>query len=348
MRVVVRSVALVCILWSSAAAAAPPPPPPPELTEQAIDSADFDGWRARLDAQAQTQPPKKKPRRESEKPPDAFLIRAQILLGRAHASPGAIDGWTGDNFRKAIRAFEAMRGLAIDGEPDPEFWRALSVDQGKSVKMYEITREDVNGRYVEKLSEDYAKLAELKWIGYRDPLEMLAERFHMDERLLRALNPGVDFKSAGQKILVAETGAGPEGKVKKIVVDKKAGELRAFGDRDTLILVAPATIGSPDTPSPSGRMTVNGSFPNPHYRYDPKKNFQQGRNTSKLDIPPGPNGPVGSMWIDLSKPTYGIHGTPDPSKISKTASHGCVRLTNWDAEALGRLIEPRKTQVTFQ
>lgn len=90
------------------------------------------------------------------------------------------------------------------------------------------------------------------------------------------------------------------------------------------------------------------SFLNPHYIYDPKKNFQQGRNTRKLRLKPDPNGPVGSMWIDLSKPTYGIHGTPDPSKISKSNSHGCVRLTNWDAEALGRIVEKNKTTVTFR
>ena len=353
MKVVLRGIALACLAWSSAAAAAPlPPQPRPELTEQAIDTADFDSWRARADAQAQAESrspkSKRKPSRESERSPEPFLIRAQILLDRAHASPGAIDGWNGDNFKKAIHAFRAMRGLKPEGDLDPEVWGALSVDEGKATAVYEITPEDVKGRYEPKLSNDYAKLAKLKWIGFRDPVEMLAERFHMDERLIRTLNPDADFKSAGQKILVVDPGAGPDGKVTRIVVDKPSGELRAYGAGDALILVAPATIGSPDTPSPSGKMVVTGSYPNPHYKYDPKKNFQQGKNTRKLDIPPGPNGPVGSMWIDLSKPTYGIHGTPDPEKISKTASHGCVRLTNWDAEALGRLIEPKKTSVEFQ
>jgi lipoprotein-anchoring transpeptidase ErfK/SrfK len=355
MKVLARGVLFACFLWSSAASAAPPPPPPPpppELTEQTIDAADFEGWRARVDAQAQADAAapksKRKPRRESERPPDPFLIRAQILLDRAHASPGAIDGWNGDNFRKAVHAFRAMRGLRTEGEIDTEVWRALSEDQGKATKVYEITAEDVKARYEPKLPSDYAKLAKLKWLGFRDPVEMLAERFHMFERLIRTLNPRADFTSPGQRILVADPGADPEGKVSRIVVDKKAGELRAYGDGDALILVAPATIGSPDTPSPSGKMVVNGSYPDPHYKYDPKKNFQQGKNTRKLDLPPGPNGPVGSMWIDLSKPTYGIHGTPDPEKISKSASHGCVRLTNWDAGALGRLIEPKKTSVEFQ
>jgi lipoprotein-anchoring transpeptidase ErfK/SrfK len=170
----------------------------------------------------------------------------------------------------------------------------------------------------------------------------------MDEDLLRILNPNADFKKVGAKILVADIGAEPETKVARIVVDKAKGELIAYDANDKIVLMDPATIGSEDTPSPSGTMKVNGSAPEPTYEYNPEKNFQQGDNKKKLTIPAGPNGPVGSMWIDLSKPTYGIHGTPEPSKIDKTASHGCVRLTNWDAEALAKLVQPGKTVVEFK
>ncbi|WP_020178118.1 L,D-transpeptidase [Methylopila sp. M107] len=272
----------------------------------------------------------------------------QILLDRAHVSPGVIDGRNGDNLKKAVRAFEQMRGLAVDGEVDADVWAALAPDTGKATKTYEITDKDIDGRYVKKLPKDYAKLARLKWLGYRDAAEMLAERFHLDERLLRAMNPDVDFKQAGKTILVPETGAPPTAKVARIVVEKAEGDLRAFDEAGTLVFVAPATVGSSDTPSPAGSMKVNGAFPDPHYKYDPKKNFQQGRNTRKLLLKPGPNGPVGSMWIDLSKPTYGIHGTPEPNDISKTGSHGCVRLTNWDAADLAGMVIPKRTTVEFE
>jgi lipoprotein-anchoring transpeptidase ErfK/SrfK len=285
---------------------------------------------------------------KAEELPDPFLIRLQVLLDRAHASPGVIDGLSGGNTEKAVRAFEEMKGLTVDGTVDEDLWKALSADTAPAVKVYELTKEDVDGRYVAEIPSDYGEMAKLDWLGYRGATEALGERFHMDEDLLRILNPNADFKAVGAKILVPDTGTEPETKVARIVVDKSKGELIAYDEADKIVLVDPATIGSADTPSPSGTMKVNGSAPEPTYEYDPKKNFQQGDNSKKLTIPAGPNGPVGSMWIDLSKPTYGIHGTPEPSKIDKTASHGCVRLTNWDAQALSKLVQPGKTVVEFK
>ena len=191
-------------------------------------------------------------------------------------------------------------------------------------------------------------MAQMKWLGFHGPLEMLAERFHMDEDLIRTLNPGADFEKAGTKLLVADTGAVPETKVSRIVVDKNKGELIAYDESGAIVLSDPATIGSQDTPSPTGNVTVKGVANDPTYSYDPSKNFKQGDNDQPLTIPPGPNGPVGSVWIALSKPTYGIHGTPHPSLIDKSQSHGCVRLTNWDAEALSALVQPGKTSVEFK
>jgi len=116
--------------------------------------------------------------------------------------------------------------------------------------------------------------------------------------------------------------------------------VRAYDENGDLIVAYPATIGSADTPSPSGVHKVTRVAFDPDYTYNPNLNFKQGDNTSILKIPPGPNGPVGSIWIALDKPTYGIHGTPEPSKIGKTESHGCVRLTNWDAQELARMVKP--------
>lgn len=287
---------------------------------------------------------------EADKLPDPFLIRAQILLDRAHVSPGVIDGLAGGNTDKAVRAYEEMHDLKGDGKLDEAVWKSLSADTAPVVTTYTLTEEDIGARYVPDLPTDYADLAKLEWLGFRGPAEALAERFHMDEDLLRILNPDADFEAVGTKILVADPGAGPgpEPLVDRIVVDRSKGELFAYDESGKMLLALPATIGSEDTPSPSGTMKVNGAAPDPVYEYDPKKNFKQGDNAKKLTLPAGPNGPVGSMWIDLSKPTYGIHGTPEPSKIDKTASHGCVRLTNWDADTLARLIQPAKTVVEFK
>ncbi len=131
--------------------------------------------------------------------------------------------------------------------------------------------------------------------------------------------------------------------VTSIVADKYQKQVRAYDAAGKLVVAYPATIGSSDTPSPSGTHTVARVALNPDYTYNPNINFKQGENHDILKIPPGPNGPVGSVWIALSKPTYGIHGTPEPSKIGKTESHGCVRLTNWDAQELAKLVKPGVT-----
>jgi lipoprotein-anchoring transpeptidase ErfK/SrfK len=169
---------------------------------------------------------------------------------------------------------------------------------------------------------------------------MFGERFHMDVKLLMALNPGADFRQAGTSIWVTAVEGPPiAAKVARIVADKALRQLRGYDAQDRLLVAYPATIGSPDNPSPSGEHLVKAVAPDPVYYYDPT-NFVQGDNTAKLELPPGPNNPVGSVWIDLTEPSYGIHGTPEPTKIDKTGSHGCVRLTNWDAEELSKLVEP--------
>lgn len=337
---------------------------PVDLSSQAIDAATFADWKERQssavegDTDADT-PASGVPGAAPEdgdaiedgdvrETPDAFLIRLQVLLDRAHVSPGVIDGLSGGNTEKAVRIYEEMHDLDVDGIVDDEMWALLTADAAPAMQIHTITQEDVDGRYVPELPDDYGELAKLEWSGFRDPAEMLAERFHMDEDLLRFLNSGTDFGQAGATVLVADTGPEPETKVARIVVDKSKGELIAYDDDERIVLTSPATIGSADTPSPGGAMTVNGSAREPTYEYDPTKNFQQGENDEKLTIPPGPNGPVGSVWIDLSKPTYGIHGTPEPSQIDKSASHGCVRLTNWDAESLARLVRPASTTVEFR
>ncbi|MET3584440.1 lipoprotein-anchoring transpeptidase ErfK/SrfK [Pseudorhizobium tarimense] len=182
----------------------------------------------------------------------------------------------------------------------------------------------------------------MEHLGFTSVDERLAERFHMDLDLLRTLNLDANFRP-GETISVAAPGEPVEGKVARIEADRKAKQVRAFSSDGKLISVYPATIGSEENPSPSGTHEVKGVAPMPVYTYRPDVNFQQGDNDEVLQIPGGPNNPVGTIWIDLSEPTYGIHGTPEPAQIDKVSSHGCVRLTNWDAEELGAMVDPGVT-----
>jgi lipoprotein-anchoring transpeptidase ErfK/SrfK len=268
--------------------------------------------------------------------PEASMARLQILLDRAGASPGVIDGFDGDNVRKAVASFEALTGLPVDGVIDPELIALLDMG-GPVVSPYVIAEADLQ-EVVGTLPEDYAELADHDLLGFATPEEALGERFHMDEDFLVGLNPGATYQP-GEAIAVADIGAPLMGKVARLEADKLRGQLRAFDAQDRLLVAYPATIGSEDNPSPSGIHSVTAIAPEPSYTYNPELNFQQGDNTEVLELAPGPNNPVGSVWIDLSEPTYGIHGTPEPSQIDKSGSHGCVRLTNWDAEELAAMVE---------
>ncbi|GBD49267.1 signal peptide [Methylopila sp. Yamaguchi] len=272
---------------------------------------------------------------------DPRMIKLQVLLDRAHASPGVIDGINGGNVAKAIAAFEMMVGHPIDGVMDAELWAKLEATSAEPVLVpYVITDKDIAGPFVPVMPDDYAEQALLPGSFYRDPVEMLAERFHMDENFLRRLNPDVDFFAAGTEIMVANPGRKQTVKVASIVADKGRKQLFGFDASGKIVVAYPATIGSADLPSPTGIHAVKAIAINPEYWYRPKVNFQQGNNTKALRLPPGPNAPVGAVWIGLDKPTYGLHGTPEPSRIDKTNSHGCVRLTNWDADELAHLVAP--------
>lgn len=278
----------------------------------------------------------------------AYLTRAQVLLDRAHFSPGVIDGREGSNLTLAISAFQEARRLTVDGKLSPAVWDALVADAGPPLTDYVITPEDVAGPFTPDIpKDDYEAMAKLPALGYGSPLEALAEKFHMDEPLLQALNPGVDFSRAGNTIIVAALGPeGLDGKVTRIEIDNARGVLKAYADGDKLLAVYPATVGSTERPAPVGEWAVNTVAPRPTYTYDPSR-LTFGKPTGKLTIKAGPNNPVGSTWIDLTKDTYGIHGTPDPKLVNKRASHGCVRLTNWDAAELGAAVQ-KGAKVVFE
>ena len=282
-------------------------------------------------------------------PPDPFVIRAEVLLARARFSPGVVDGQFGSNFKHAVSAYQTARGLPVTGEVDAATWSALLADplaKNAPAHAYVITAADVAGPFGPDVGEDFVKLAALpNGPQFNSPLEALSERFHMSQALMTALNPGINFSVANQTIAVVDD-APPgfaKGDVARVEVAKSDASVRAFDHADKLIAFYPATVGSTERPSPSGTHKVVGVARNPDYTYDPSKLKWGPRSAGKLVVKPGPNNPVGMVWIDLNAPSYGIHGTPDPDNIGKTASHGCVRLTNWDAVALAAGVQPGVT-----
>lgn len=273
---------------------------------------------------------------------DPLIVKAQVLLSRKGISPGVIDGFHGQNYRKALAQFRRQERLGDGDKLDEKTWQALGGDAASDiVEKYEVSREDAGYDFADEIPRDFAEQAAMKRLSFKSPEEMLSERFHMGEKLLKALNPGVDYGKAGEAIAVVSVKREPlKGPVERIDAIKSTGMILVFGAGETILASYPASIGSRLTPSPEGEHRVERIAKNPTYHYDPDKNFQQGKNTQKLVLPPGPNSPVGTVWIALSKPTFGIHGTAEPSQVSKTTSHGCVRLTNWDAEELAEAVKP--------
>ncbi|WP_296170223.1 L,D-transpeptidase [uncultured Brevundimonas sp.] len=268
--------------------------------------------------------------------PDPGLIRLQILLDRSTFSPGIVDGLAGENTRQAIVAYRQANDLGDSDAADAALLQHLTAaDTGPVTRVHTLTAEDVAGPF-SPASSDLEQMA-ANGTHFTTVKEKLAERFHMTEGLLDALNPGVALR-AGQRILVPAVSDAPIGEVARIVIDKTERSARAFDASGKLLAFYPATIGSTERPAPTGTLRVVGIAPAPNYTYDPDRvSYDRGDKT--VVVPAGPNNPVGSVWIGLNRQSYGIHGTPDPSKIAKTASNGCIRMTNWDAEQLAASVK---------
>ena len=284
----------------------------------------------------------------SEKPTPAG-VRLQVLLDRAHFSPGEIDGKFGENAKKALRAYAQAQHLPSSDALTEDVWKALRADDRPVTTSYTIAEQDVAGPFLPKLPSKMEDLKDIPKLSFTSAREGLAEKFHMSEALLAALNPGQNFEHDGDTIVVVDTsvaGASPPAKAARIEVDKNRQTVRLFDKSNALIGFYPATVGSEEKPSPSGTLTVTEIDRNPTYRYNPAYHFKGVRSRKPFIIRPGPNNPVGTVWINLSADGYGIHGTPSPGKVSKAESHGCVRLTNWDAERVADQVA-KGTKVAF-
>ncbi|MGO2672560.1 L,D-transpeptidase family protein [Psychrobacter celer] len=264
--------------------------------------------------------------------------KLQALLNWHHNGVGAVDGYWGKNTKKAMQAFQKANGLSVTEALNTETWQALTSDKTLMTQpvlvSYQLTDADVDIKTTTIPAGATAK-AELEGLYYENVIEALAEKFHMSEKYLQTLNPNASF-SAGETITVYNPGNPNTAPVSRVVADKTTQTLYAYDDKGTLVASYPTTVGSTATPSPSGTHTVEVKVHEPNYTYT-------ANDGSKAILPPGPNNPVGSVWIGLSKPSYGIHGSPDPARISRQASAGCVRLTNWDALALLGVIQDGAT-----
>ncbi|HET8549014.1 MAG TPA: L,D-transpeptidase family protein [Bryobacteraceae bacterium] len=266
------------------------------------------------------------------------VLRAQILFDRANFSVGEIDGSTGENFYRAVAGFRASRRLSPDMVVDEAAWSALNADPGPALAPYTIAAEDVKGPF-EPVPEDMMEKSKLTRLGYSSAEEALGEKFHVSPKMLMLLNPGKSFR-AGEEIIVPNVITSIGTRAGKIVVSKSKKTIEAFAADGTLLAQYPATMGSEHDPLPIGTWKIRGVAKYPPFHYNPALFWDANPGHSKAKIAPGPNNPVGAVWIDLSKEHYGIHGAPEPSRVGHAQSHGCIRLTNWDALELADLAAP--------
>lgn len=278
----------------------------------------------------------------------------QIMLDQVNFSPGSIDNLWGDGSsrtNRALAAFQQANGLEATGQINDKTLQAL---QGKSgnkplTTTYQITEADAKGPFAESIPDDWKEKSQMERLPYTSLAELLGERFHVDPEYLKKLNPGVSF-AAGETIKVpnVEPFSVPSDKDTSKIVSGKGGSRVIVSEPDKSLTVkdgsgqtlyyAPITPGSEKLPLPSGTFSVKAFDVSPVYYFSPDV-IKEAETKENLKIPPGPNNPVGVVWIDLSKEHYGLHGTPEPEKIGYQTSHGCVRMTNWDALAVANLIE---------
>lgn len=303
--------------------------------------------------------------------PDQRILGAQVLLDRLGFGPGVIDGASGSSFAKALNGWQQAKGLTVTGKLDEATVKSFEpFREMPTVIEVKLTPEILEGPFVGAIPPKESQQAKMKSLGYSDAMEKLAERYHTTRQTLIALNspgtklaPGTvirvpnvippaqafpeDINPGWRKTLWTLNVGSDQPEVAKVVVDKSDGVLRAFDAADKLVAQFPATMGSKHDPLPIGSWKIQGRAYNPPFHYNPKLFWDADSKDQKAVLPPGPNGPVGVVWIDLDKKHYGIHGTPKPENIGRTESHGCIRLTNWDAARLAVMVKPG-TPAIFQ
>jgi len=288
-------------------------------------------------------------RPRSATPPCGDLVGIQVLLDRQGFSPGQIDGLPGANLSRAIAARLSARGIPPTKQSNCATWRALAADDSvPAIATYTITSDDVKGPFEREIPPGLEQQATLATLGYRSATEALAERFHASPALLRRLNPRMAI-AAGVKIRVpavtpfdADTSPAfdPAASGVTVLVSSDDSALRVVRADGSILFYAPVTTGSVHDPLPLGHYKVLGLRWRPAFHYNPSLFWDASAGDEKATVKPGPNNPVGVVWIALSLENYGLHGTPEPGLVGHSESHGCVRLTNWDAARLAALVKP--------
>jgi lipoprotein-anchoring transpeptidase ErfK/SrfK len=277
---------------------------------------------------------------EPDPPRSLETLAIQVLLDRLQFSPGEIDGTEGLNTLNAIDAFERERGRRVSD--------LRTASTAPTTVRYTITPADMATPLVRVIPPDMMAKSKLPRLDYTSHLEMLGERFHSSPELLKWLNPGVKI-AVGRQLVVPNVRVTRADRPPRDIVVKVSEHEAALTVTDrtgNVIMYAPATTGSSDDPLPIGPWSVTAVSHNPSFNYNPRLFWDADPSHRNAMIPPGPNGPVGLVWIDLSKPHYGIHGTPEPGSVGYAVSHGCVRLTNWDVLRLAAMVRPG-TKVQF-
>ncbi len=267
-------------------------------------------------------------------------IAWQVALDAVGFSPGLIDGRIGPKTRLATREFQRVRGLEITGQLDQATSDALGVDPDHVIGRYTIQPADL--AEIGPAPKSWLARSELKRLGHESLETVLAEKFHCARHLLATLNPGKNIKrlKAGEKIVVPVI-CEPSGSHRAACVEINLAEkvIRVVDSGRQLVALFHCSVARSKSRLPAGEAAVISAVADPTYTFDPKMWPEvKEKIPRKLTIPPGPRNPVGRSWIGLSLPGYGIHGTPDPELIGKTGSHGCIRLANWDAVRLSKMV----------